>query len=884
MRKLKSIDEIYEEVKGCAFVLTNDAPLATALNKLVDRPMIGPFAMTSRQLAAYCAVDVIGSPVWNDLRIVTTISEETGLDFRYVHGEVERIREIRQYTCDVRKNLFTESSKAVYDSFKAIPTVEKVMDEFHEKNHFYSDLNGEVAVVGIEGEGGINIFNYLDKCPIRDEFREVSLFKDEECHLSEIYRIGNDRQIAENAVSLIDGRDPNDVAMVMNTSSPIVESIKTALYRKKVPFINSLKVRDLNDVRDFIQFLQLSLTYETLRVKHIREMFSSLGVHIDRNMDEHLLDKVSLEPDGMRLRTIMSDIRSRTFDDVRRNVFGSVKMDSIKSVIDDLGISDKKVCTRLVERLNYAVDNIPDLRHNEKIPDSERNGVLIADCRRSMFIDRPIVIYIGMGEDWDLDLADKRYIEDIQDESERMGARFAALIQQGVGRYYLVNTSRDGKVANPSSLFGRIFSIRDGKDAITFDDLLPEGETPRNERWTESRKGDKRELDGRLPNLPKYYQPFSQSSFSKYFECPCSFLFNRHLDHTDKDVLEFGNLIHSFAELYFSHGDRVLKEFDTVVSIACDHYAGLSSPALGRIDEARIRCAMDNIMQYIDSLDYTGEREMVPVRDSKNVFYNELKIGETCSLCESDQYSSQHRIHGKMDLRVDQVVDYKTGKMKTPSEIAKAMFLEGDRVKKDFQAVFYLALMDEFWSKDEMQFFFAMANDERSVSEDFDVHENIRTVSIIDPDEEELKGIIAGSFKGSSKCHKSPDRFLDVIEEVNGCLDIGDDHLEELISEIGREFNYNIHLSNNRRTIVNAINDYNVMYGSGVFVEGDRVVIPRERLEMILDRIDQYHSQMMEGSVSGFKPDHDIDCSKCDYFAVCTRDRVVIDEEDDSDE
>ena len=87
MRKLKSIDEIYCEVKDCSFVLTNDASLATALNKLVDRPMIGHFAMTSRQLAMECAPDVMGSPVWGELKVITAICEENPeLDLRYVHG------------------------------------------------------------------------------------------------------------------------------------------------------------------------------------------------------------------------------------------------------------------------------------------------------------------------------------------------------------------------------------------------------------------------------------------------------------------------------------------------------------------------------------------------------------------------------------------------------------------------------------------------------------------------------------------------------------------------------------------------------------------------------------------------------------------------------
>lgn len=882
MRKLKSIDEIYEEVRDCVFVLTNDAPLATALNKLVDKPLVGPFSMTPRQLAAYCAVEVLGSPVYSDLRIVTTISNETGLDFRYVHGEVERIREIRQYTRDVRKNLFSELSKAVYDSFKAIPTVEKVMDEFHDKGHFYSDLNGTVAVVGIEGDSGVNIFNDLDKCMIPDDFREISLFRDEECYIPEIYRIGNDRQIAENAISLMDGKDPNDFAIVMNTSSPVVESIKTALYRKKIPFINSLKVRDLNGIRDYIQYLQLSLTYETLRVKHVREMFSSLGVHIDRNMDEHLLDKVDLRTDGLRLRIIMSDIRNRTFDDVRREVFGSINTDSIRSVIGDLGLSDLKVCTRLVERLNYAVDNIPDLRHNEKIPDSERNGVLLVDCRRSMFIDRPIAIYIGMGEDWDLDIADKRYIDNVQDESERMGARFVALIQQGVGRFYLVNTSKDGRVANPSSLFARIFKIRGNKDAISFEDLLPEGKVPRNERWSESKPDEcGRFLDGRLLDPPKYDRPFSQSSFRHYYECPCSFLFSSCLDQTDKDIFEFGNLVHFFAELYFSHRDVVLERFEDIVDIACRHYAGLSSPVLGKIDGARIRCAMDGIMGHIDSIHFTGERKMAPIENPDNVFYRELEIYDTCILCEHDLESSEHRIHGKMDLIADFVVDYKTGKEKAASDIAKALSFYGEKKDKDFQALFYLALIGELQSKVEMQFYYAMANDERSVSPDFDIRENIRSVSVADPDKTKLRKIIVGSFKGNSKCHKNPEKFVDVIERVNGGLDIDDEKLDALICEIGKEFGYR---SKDWNTIVNAINDFKKIRNSDVFADGNRIIIPLETLKKDLERIDDLHRQMTDGSVSGFKPDHDIICSRCDFFPVCTRDKVTIDEGDDADE
>jgi len=174
MRKLKSIDAIYNEVKDCCFVLTNDAPLATALNKLVDKPLIGPFAMTPRQVAVACSVDVMGSPVWGELKVITTICKENPeLDLRYVHGEVQKIKEIRQYTKDVGKHMFTASSKKVYESWKAIPTVEAVMDRFDPSTTFYPRLHGRIAVVGVD------MFDDLDKCMIPPDFNylDVDIFE-----------------------------------------------------------------------------------------------------------------------------------------------------------------------------------------------------------------------------------------------------------------------------------------------------------------------------------------------------------------------------------------------------------------------------------------------------------------------------------------------------------------------------------------------------------------------------------------------------------------------------------------------------------------------------------------------------------------------------------
>ena len=47
MRAVKSIDELYDEVKDYGLVITNDIALETALNARIDQPRIGVLAISS---------------------------------------------------------------------------------------------------------------------------------------------------------------------------------------------------------------------------------------------------------------------------------------------------------------------------------------------------------------------------------------------------------------------------------------------------------------------------------------------------------------------------------------------------------------------------------------------------------------------------------------------------------------------------------------------------------------------------------------------------------------------------------------------------------------------------------------------------------------------
>ena len=105
MRRLKTIDELYEEVRDYGLVITNDAPLETALNARIDTPRIGPLAMTPRHIALLLGPVALGRPFLSDLELISKVSEETQLSFRHVYGDIQNFREIRRHTKELPPHL-----------------------------------------------------------------------------------------------------------------------------------------------------------------------------------------------------------------------------------------------------------------------------------------------------------------------------------------------------------------------------------------------------------------------------------------------------------------------------------------------------------------------------------------------------------------------------------------------------------------------------------------------------------------------------------------------------------------------------------------------------------------------------------------------------------
>ena len=880
MKRSKSIDELYEEVREFDMVITNDAALATALNARIDEPIVGYFALTPKQIAGSVASRILGSPLYSELSVISTISEETGLRLKYVHSEVENIREIRKYTADVQKHLHTKTSRSVYDSFEALPTLERAMGAFIPDN---DELYRGVKVAVIEDF----LFNDLDKHFIPIDYEPISIFADDDYQIDTIYEIGNDRQLAQNAVDLIDPEKPTDYAIVLNTASPVTDAVRSAMYRKRIPFINALNVRDLSQIRDYLRFISLSMDFETIRVKNVKELFSNYNGTFWKGREEFLLCRQGpsdMSDRGLELWTTMKDVRSMTFGEVCEIVCNRKTKVQVNNMITELGVKDQKVSSELLNEVIYAVDNVKQLSHNEEIPEYEKKGVLIVDCNNSIYIDRPVVIYLGMEQDWNRSVIGKPYL-DAEDETDKNVTRLNALLQQGNVRYYLVNSTKGGKPAKPSTLFDLLYK----RPIESFSDMC--GHLVKG-RWHTDEEVITPESDPVVGADPDCYSdPFSKSSFNSYFSCPRKFLYSTLLKTPEEKDTEFGTLIHSFAEFYICYPEDV-KELgvDHFVHLISDKYTGLSSPLMESLDSDKVRQAMNTIIAYLDSIGITNVPLDTPLSLKKNPNRFMVAMGKemTSSLCEREIQSHDHPVYGQLDLTWNGIItDYKTGRPHTGKEISDAMTMDPVAKYPEFQAPIYLTLMKEDeYNKGRFDLFYAMDNDVSLSTGKVSVGQNIRSVVLIEGsvketlvNSEDVRDYLSDNMSAKLKNHAA--EILQVISEMasdDPAVWDKDEGLQNRVLEIAEMSQ----AKSNRDTVAAGLRKIAKLVKGGLIVVGDRVEVPSDTLDTIMGTIDRMHDEMVQQSRTGFPPTPHTSCEDCQYFSVCTKDIIV--PEADSDE
>ena len=874
MFRAKSIDELYEEVRDYDLVICNDAPLALALNNRLDKPRVGVFAITPRQLASDLSIDILGVPTLSDIEVVRRISKNLGYPMRFVHGEIENIKTIRRYSSEVKKYLRGSKSKDIYDEYIRIPTLEKAMDSFDSDNcEFFKDKS--IALIGDE------LFDSLDKKmnPPPANLEYIDLFSDESTSayiIPEFRELSNDHQVALNAVSLIDKDNAADFALVLDVNGKIADAVRSELYRKGLPFINKLSIRDLNNIRDYLEFINRSLNFNITKVGQVRELLQTYGGFIKPVYDEYLIEnytEITDNPHTVELLRIMSKITDYTYGQVCNEITGKEGA-QVKLMLSQLELTDKKVNVSDTADMVYSVNNF-ELKHNEQIPPAEKEGVLIVDCKNSVYIDRPVVIYLGLGPEWEKDLSDLNLTNTSMkgDLDEMNVKRFQILLQQGSSRIYICNGMRNGKPTKPCSYFEKA----DGELKVyeRFSDISGciKG------AWHSFPMKKKVRAGGLHVSKQKRDFEFSNSSFNDYISCPRKFMFGRVIKAPDKEHNAIGSYLHNYAEFRVCYPEKS-KElgqefFVNEISRRC---TPLFSPDVRGIRESKIRAAVMELDELIETYGFCDNVRIIKKKrdiNDRNIFFEMFgKNEEGSDSSEIKVVSRDRHMNGKMDfISGNSIFDYKTGGTKSASDVIDNMNLDKPSdYGKNFQCLFYLSLLkDEGIENPEFSFFYTSANELNVATGNItDLESAMLHIKMIKDKREFIdRFLFATEFEGVGSYQKLADRwgeFIAVLDDIGMENAVSD--IEVSTKIIARRMG--IEGKTNEKMIVGALKKFKYVLDRDYQRIGNTIYITEGLLESFRELVKRSFDQIMENFNGEFKAKPLMKCEKCEYRDMCT--------------
>lgn len=872
MRAAKSIDELYEEVKGYDIVLCNDAPLALALNNRVDEPRLGPLAVTPRQYAASNAVEITGKPIVGDIAMVKDVADDTGYGLRYVHGEISNIQNMMRFISEPERHL-SRRPREVCRAYREQNTVDRVLTLCDAEQGGYFD-SMKVAAIGTE------LFDQLDKhiLPNLSKMTEVDVFRRGEYTIPEVRLLGNDREIAECAADIVLRSSAYDVAIVIDTEGPIADTVRSVLYRCHIPFKNSLDVRDLTSIRDFLEFSILSLRFPTLRVRDVRQLISSYGGRIPARFDGYflqpLMDSGALRSGrAVELLELMRDAGTYTFSQLAKGcIRDSGDMGNVTLLLNEMDCVDTLVNGAVLDDLYYAVNSIGGLNHNEQLSDDEKDGVLLVDCRRSVYVDRPIVIYAGLGSDWDRTTGDLDFLTSGQrlDEDERNRDRFEILMQQGSVRYYLASSVRGGKAVQPCTHFTAV----DGGTKVTSFDQIASAVTEGPWRTDLPDRTVRFASEAYAMEAPPE-QIFSRSGFNNFFSCPRKYMYSRLSEMVDKDTTFVGTLVHDYVEFRLSH-PSIAKEMgaERCGELIAERCQCLHSPHLKDVKRTEIMRTVRNADELADRLAIDPGMQVTRASEKEpNPFLEMNGLDTTSEHTESKHQSSAIHLYGIMDL-VDgtRIYDFKTGKAKSAKQIAESFSFDKPADYPDFQPLAYLGILENEGMEDCSITFEYIENK----GEDIMLGSGAGASSV--------KVVIGGT---KTECvlelDKNPlgaDSYKKIVlsDMLDICSGYGDPSGwqtdGDLIGEVVGRFGVT------KRVAENAIKQVAKAMMKESFPSDGVLCVPKETMERFLRLVADAAEENVRYYSGVYPPKPLKGCDKCDYRDMCTIEPISGGEED----
>ncbi|GAA0721078.1 hypothetical protein J2744_000378 [Halorubrum trapanicum] len=717
IRRAKRAESLYAEVAEYDLVITPDAPLASAINRRLDRPHFGTFATTPRRLAAGRREQA------EDRHAFLKLVAETDHDWKaiaYAIGNVlqcwehqGRLDAILEYDAYV-----DDATREVVEVMRTLRTTSKRLSEYAIDGDRTTDGDRmaddrSVAVVGYDQ------LTALERSVLPDAFDRVDLFTDEAFDYPPFHVFESATDIVTALLDAVSTRNADRVAVVLDGGGQYSSLVESALEAADIPFYGGPGFVDDPHHRAFVHLLRLGFGGSETTVGDVRPLLAQLDVDVPTADRDRRLSAVD-DPGVEWLRTFCGGIEDRTFADAL-DAYASeagVELERFDAELRELGLADEPVTAGGVDRLAYY------LQTYEVPVDRDNEGVLLADAKSSAYVDRPVVFHLGMGEEWTHSAPQRPWV-DTETQFERYVGDFQRLLQSGDRQYYLVRDAAGGEPVTPCLYFGDLLD----EEFERFSDL--DSVEHRRRPRSNGVGFDRRPLGVDAETV----ETVSQSALNSYVNSPRDYLFGRLLDAPDRERFVEGNLFHDFAEFYVNHPGVVADaDIDDLVDAMLGETEAFFTVSDETLRRRTYRIGLELIAEYLDDNAPESDDFLTPASGrGTNFFADHFDEPVDSPLTERWFEDDSLGVKGKIDLvrSPTQLLDYKSGRKKRPTQVVRGAATDPPADAPNFQAALYLTYYRMLRPDERLEFtfFHFLEPIDDVVAGDADLDDALTTVS-----------------------------------------------------------------------------------------------------------------------------------------------------------